>query len=221
MSSNYICTRKGIRFDLSSPQAELVDFQDIALALERIPRFTGHVMHSVAAHSLAVYELVIKSAYSLNMAMSDHIAADLHLAALLHDAHEAYIGDIATPVNHEIHRRARLDVLGYLATHPAAPAAANGLSILKDDVQRVIHVAAKLPWPMPYGWSDIIRAADNAAMLGERDMALRCPTRGWGEGWPTESLAIPLPNVIHIRNPAKGFLAMYHHLQHQRGHFHV
>lgn len=79
-------------FDLLKPDPAQVDFDiDIAEALARIPRYTGHVRpgpYSVAQHCVVGADIVFRDT-------DDRIAA---AAFLLHDAHEAYIGDIATPV---------------------------------------------------------------------------------------------------------------------------
>ena len=63
----------------------MVDIKDIAFHLARIRRFNGAAKAncSVALHSIIVSHLVPE---------------EYAQAALLHDAHEAYIGDISTPV---------------------------------------------------------------------------------------------------------------------------
>ena len=63
--------------------------EEIAHALAQINRFTGHAKrpYSVAEHSLLV-------AY---IAGSEGATPLQQLAALLHDAHEAYVGDLASP----------------------------------------------------------------------------------------------------------------------------
>lgn len=84
----WMITRSGRWVRLDKPEVESIDVDDIAIALSRIHRFTGHTDYSVAAHSLYVADLVHER----------HHDPALYLGALLHDAHEAYIGDIATPV---------------------------------------------------------------------------------------------------------------------------
>lgn len=86
----YILTRSGKQFSFSSPTPDAVVLEDIAYSLAAINRFTGHTVYpySVAQHSVAVSRYLELS------------GADLHiqLAGLLHDAHEAYFGDIAAPL---------------------------------------------------------------------------------------------------------------------------
>lgn len=62
----------------------------IAHSLAQINRFTGHASrpYSVAEHSLLVCEIV------KGMGLDCHAQR----AALMHDTHEAYTGDVATPI---------------------------------------------------------------------------------------------------------------------------
>ena len=86
-------TYKGRRFELLAPRAEDVDPEELAWSLARIPRFLGHtrgpLSYSVAEHSIYVAAAVAGRAGG---------EPRLVLAALLHDAHEAYMGDITAPV---------------------------------------------------------------------------------------------------------------------------
>lgn len=67
-----------------------VDLQDIAHALAQINRFTGHARrpYSVAEHSLLAAQIARELGYG----------PAVQLAALMHDAHEAYTGDVSSPV---------------------------------------------------------------------------------------------------------------------------
>lgn len=83
----------GARFDLLAPSPSDVDTWTVGWALAHIIRFNGHASirgtpWSVAHHSLAVAVLV--DAWGGGQ-------ADV-LYALVHDAHEAYIGDVVSPV---------------------------------------------------------------------------------------------------------------------------
>lgn len=81
----WILTRSGVRFDLLNPTPDMINAFDIALALSRINRFNGHTNtpYTVAEHSIRVAALV---------------SPQYRLQALLHDAAEAYIGDISSPL---------------------------------------------------------------------------------------------------------------------------
>lgn len=81
----WILTHTGRKFDPMHPRAEDVDPLDIAHSLAHLCRFNGHVrqFYSVAEHSVRVAQLVSR---------------ENKLQALLHDAAEAYIGDITRPL---------------------------------------------------------------------------------------------------------------------------
>lgn len=81
----YIQTFSGKHFSLVEPRKDQIDIRDIARALSNICRYTGHLAqhYSVAQHSVLCSHLV-EPAFALD--------------ALLHDAAEAYIGDISAPL---------------------------------------------------------------------------------------------------------------------------
>lgn len=80
-----IQTAGGGYFDFVLPDTAMINIEDIAHALAQINRFTGHARepYNVAQHSVYVSHLVPQQ--------------DM-LAGLLHDAHEAYIGDVSAPL---------------------------------------------------------------------------------------------------------------------------
>jgi uncharacterized protein len=82
----WLQTYSGLAFYYEDPQPEDIRIEDIAHALARICRFCGHIrapFYSVAQHSVKVSRIV---------------PAGLALKALLHDAQEAYITDVPTPL---------------------------------------------------------------------------------------------------------------------------
>jgi uncharacterized protein len=85
--NDWIRTFTGKRFYPLQPRIQDIDITDIAHALSLQCRFTGHCTrhYSVAEHSLLVASLVPE----------EH-----QLQALLHDASEAYLTDVARPVKH-------------------------------------------------------------------------------------------------------------------------
>ncbi len=82
---NHIITYTGKTFNLLEPKPEMVCIEDIAHSLAYQCRYTGHTrkFYSVAQHCVL-------------MAMNSELPGD-SLQKLLHDADEAYIGDIARP----------------------------------------------------------------------------------------------------------------------------
>lgn len=85
---SWIQTYTGKKFDLIDPQPDMVDIFDIAHSLSHLCRFTGHTraFYSVAQHSVLCYSVV------LNVSPEDG------MSALLHDATEAYVNDLARPL---------------------------------------------------------------------------------------------------------------------------
>lgn len=82
---DWIQTYSGGRFWLADPRPCEVKAIDIAHALALVNRFVGHTIqpYSVAQHSVLVSRLV---------------EPEYALQGLLHDAHEAYIGDWSRPL---------------------------------------------------------------------------------------------------------------------------
>ena len=87
---SWLQTASGRAFDLLNPSPADVDFDDISLALSRVPRFGGHTRrpYSVAQHSVLVAELLESAGHP------GHVV----LQGLLHDATEAYVMDLPRPL---------------------------------------------------------------------------------------------------------------------------
>jgi hypothetical protein len=145
---DWILTYTGKRFSLADPHPEQVDINDIAHALSLVNRWGGHTRmpYSVAAHSVMVADLVAK------------IAPDLALAALLHDAPEAYLGDVCRPLKRRL-----------LFVGPTGSQAA--LSAHDDLILFTIFTALAVTWPGDDGWK-VIRAADDRVLVAERQQLL-------------------------------------------------
>lgn len=75
----------GRLIDYLNPNMDMLNLDDIATSLSNVCRFGGHIAehYSVAQHTLLVWFLA---------------PDDLKRTALLHDAAEAYLGDVIKPV---------------------------------------------------------------------------------------------------------------------------
>lgn len=132
--------------DLLEFRVEHVDFYWIADRLSKIPRFLGSTAqpYSVAQHCVWV---------------CDNVSREARPWALLHDAHEAYIGDITRPV-----RRA-LDAL--LVRRGRVRGDDNEVSDciadLEFNISARIHQAAGLPRAPAKNIAIAVRSADDYA----------------------------------------------------------
>ncbi|MHC4215848.1 MAG: phosphohydrolase [Planctomycetota bacterium] len=81
-------------FYFDDPTPEMINILDIANALANCCRYTGHVaqFYSVAEHSVLISQCCLQT-------------TDLKMWALLHDATEAYIGDMNWPLKQKPYMR--------------------------------------------------------------------------------------------------------------------
>ncbi len=88
-------TSSGVIFNLMDPKMNDVRINDIAHNLSQQCRWNGstRTYYSVAEHSIKVYE-----AYVMKVSLGNDHSRKGALAALLHDAEEAYWGDIIQPI---------------------------------------------------------------------------------------------------------------------------
>jgi len=87
---NTLRLASGSYFDLCNPEGSVIGINDIAEALSKICRYGGQCtgFYSVAEHSVHVANLCIRDGHP----------KEACLAALLHDATEAYVGDVIKPL---------------------------------------------------------------------------------------------------------------------------
>lgn len=149
----------GERFTILAPKPEMVDPEVIAHSLSKLCRFTGHCQryYSVAQHCVHVSRLV-PPAHALE--------------GLLHDASEAYIGDVSRPL------KAILDVL--------APGI---LTQIEDRIHRVIAKRFGTRFPHPSS----VKYADNVALATEkRDLMVATSATWFDLPVPDERIIRPL-----------------------------
>ena len=139
---DWMQTYTGRQFYPMDPHPNDVDRLDIAHALSLLCRYNGHIQrfYSVAEHCVL---------------MSEAVAPEHALWALLHDATEAYVGDMIRPLKRSM---------------PDYRAA-------EDRVMRAISVRFGIPDAMPAEVKD----ADNRILLTERDALMPPSGHTWGQ----------------------------------------
>jgi uncharacterized protein len=171
----FVVDAVGTEVSVDSPHPHDVQIYPVAWALAQVNRFTGHALrpYSVAEHSLLVCDLV------------DQAGGNVHaqLAALLHDAHEAYTGDMHSPGKQALgdawHRWERLHesaVRSAFAIHTAASQYAR--QIKQADLIALATEKRDLMHPSPHPWLCLAGVQPAAVRLNTRAQA----ARGW-EDW--------------------------------------
>lgn len=151
-------TFSGVKIDLGNYTIEpnLILVEDIAHSLSLQCRFNGHTneFYSVAEHSVYVAELA-----DMYMQRQGNGIADpkILLTALLHDAHEAYLGDVISPVK---------AVLG------------TSYSLLEDRINRVIEDRFGIEFLDPET-RRIVAGCDLAMLKRERQVLYRASGWSW------------------------------------------
>lgn len=103
MSTTYITTITGKHFDFMNPDPSMVDIADIAYALAYTNRWGGHAAPaiSVGQHSILVSDRLLKL----------KAPPMIQMQGLLHDAAEAYLGDIPTPIKAKLPEYRAMEIL--------------------------------------------------------------------------------------------------------------
>jgi hypothetical protein len=182
-SKEWLTTACGGSFDLCGQDERQVRINDIAAALAKQCRFNGA---SIGFYSVAQHSCVVADALKRHGPM-------VQLLGLMHDAHEAYTGDIAAPVKR---------VLGSVGAY-------NALLDLEETIQRTIHRAFRLPEKPSKQFRDLVAMADEAALATELRDVMAEPDRAWSlkaKPLPTPIIVWPWPKA------EEKFLQKFHDL---------
>lgn len=106
--SPVIITHSGLRLNLLEPDPASICIEDISHALSNLCRFTGHTtkFYSVAEHSLRasvfICEKLAWGGEGTEKIPKLSTDTSLALETLLHDATEAYLGDVSSPLKAQL-----------------------------------------------------------------------------------------------------------------------
>lgn len=169
-----IMTVSGRYFNIAEPETTPVTVTEIAHALSHICRYTGHTarFYSVAQHSVAVSHLV----------PPEHA-----LAGLMHDAAEAFIGDVSSPLKRML----------------------PDYQVIEKRVEAAVFACFGLPPHLHESvkWADLVMLAAE-----KRDLL---PAHGPSGAWDVIRNVIPRSEVVKPQRPEdarQSFLDRYHDL---------
>jgi 5'-nucleotidase len=174
---DWIQTFTGRAFYPLSAQVDDIDPDDIAHALSLICRYGGHVTryYSVAEHSVL---------------LSHAVAPEDALWALLHDAAEAYVGDMVRPLKYliprfrAIERELMVVICDRFGLNPVCPAA-----VKAADTRIMIDERATLLAPSQQPWTSL----EGLAPLG-------VTVEGWAPPVAERRFLARLDNLIEERS---------------------
>jgi hypothetical protein len=138
---NWMQTFTGKAFYPLDPRPEEIEIADIGHALSQLCRYGGHTrqFYSVAEHCVL---------------MSHTVAPEHALWALLHDATEAYVGDVIRPLK------------GHLPEYVAVE-------------DRLMAVIAERYGLVGTTMPAEVKEADNRILVNERDALMAAPPQSW------------------------------------------
>jgi len=171
----------GVWFYLYDPKPDEIRHVDIEAGLAHTCRFRGQLPRflSVLEHSIKV--AAVTEHIVTNMVQEGEVSADVipvaSLYAILHDAHEAYTGDIPRPWKERLG-----DAFG------------TPWERIESRLQDAIHEAYGLP-PLPIGIEEVIRDAD--------DWVLYCEATVLKPKLAEDIRKIPPPDVLSIARVRK------------------
>lgn len=152
-----IMLQSGAWFDFAAPHASPFTIEDIAHGLANICRYSGQCsrFYSVAEHSLLVSD----------------IASGFELEALMHDAAEAFLGDITRPLKQMLPEYKRIE----------------------KEVETAIFSRFGLPTPLPRE----VKRADLSVLAAEQRQIMPPGT----DDWLREQDVVRAPIVVRHLSP--------------------
>lgn len=182
LNKPWMQTHSGRRFPLIEPTVADVHWPDIAYHLAHTNRFCGAAGgYTVAQHTVFALRWV---------------TAEVQPYWLLHDAHEAYMGDLIRPA---------VAALDHLATDAAIIRPA--VRALKEGIDRAIYAAAGLS-PPSESRTQLVEYYDTCMLLTECRDLLGDAAADWG----LDPTALPFPGTLARWSAETAYNRFGHHL---------
>lgn len=172
-------TASGRKINLLAPEASQIDFADVAEHLAKLARYYG----STPGRVYSVAEHCVIGARSASQRGQGATAAYF----LLHDAHEFIRGDEATPKKNADAAAAR-ELFGDYGVQVIEQVRQLG----EWRLDRAIHQAAGLPFPLPGGIRRAVKRLD--LIMRETEWRDLVPTPA---PWPRDPLIKPFSSSVH------------------------
>lgn len=175
----WIITFSGKKFYHLAPTPDMVDIGDIAHSLSMLCRWTGHTRfhYSVAQHSVYASKIC---------------PPEIAFAILMHDASEAYLGDMNRPLKH------------FTAAGPA-------YLKIEEKVEEVIFKKFGVPFPLPAA----VKEFDTRMLYTEKAQlmtvteATKYEAKKWGQDETVANIRIERWTP---KQAEKSFLRRFHEL---------
>lgn len=145
----WIETYSGIKFEFLNPKPHMITITDIAHSLSRQCRFSGHTseFYSVAEHCVNVAIELAK------------YGPEVQMQGLLHDASEAYLLDVPSPVKQ------------YLTNYKE----------MEETIQKAIFKTYGITYP----YAQVVKDADAVLLKKEAQKLLPSQGNSWVHLYPT------------------------------------
>lgn len=167
-------TRSGLAIALDDPDLSTLDLvMDVAVPLSLICRFDGHASDSQALGYSVAQHCCLGADALLQETGGDTDAA---IAFLMHDWHEAFCGDITTPVADGLDRLA-VDAGGL----PAPGTVRRAIEAMKGRLDAALYRRVGIPWPLPLHRAELVADMDLRLLRRERDELMLAPPKPWSD----------------------------------------
>ena len=144
-NNTWIQTHTGLALDLIEPTPDMISILDIASGLAGKSRFSGQMRERYWFYTVAEHCILV----------SNHVPEEYAMWGLLHDAAEAYIGDIPRP----------------------ARSLLTGFDEMEERIMRAVRTKFDMEGYMPRE----VKEVDDAALMSERSLLMAEPPKSWGD----------------------------------------